>query len=389
MKIFNYSKSDNDLLLKTYFIFLASGAVSTLTGAILPEMQAEYNLSYSLRGLLLSFQQCGNLAAVFLAGFLPYLIGRKKCTILLASGITLGIILYVLSGNPILLIIAFTLTGVGRGTLSNTSNVVVASITGNSTAGLNILHASFAMGALISPLIAALLVGRWKLTSMIFAVIMAISILFIANSSLSNEREKKEKENNIAFYRDVDFYLVSFILFFYLCSEASLMGWMVTYFTETGLLSPSYAKVMQSLIWIMILAGRIIIASISPKFKNKMIIVLALGLILVFSFILMMSFNSKILMVISLLLVGFSMSGIYPTTISTQNPKYNKNTIATGSCMAIATLGGVLWPNVIGVVAEYNTLKTAMFTILIPLIIMNFLIVFKVFRKNIENNPCR
>ena len=221
MKIFNYSKSDNDLLFKTYFIFLASGAVSTLTGAILPEMQAEYNLSYSLRGLLLSFQQCGNLAAVFLAGFLPYLIGRKKCTILLSSGITLGIILYVLSGNPILLIIAFTLTGVGRGTLSNTSNVVVASITGNSTAGLNILHASFAMGALISPLIAALLVGRWKLTSMIFAVIMAISILLIANSSLSNEREKKEKENNIAFYRDVDFYLVSFILFFYLCSEAS------------------------------------------------------------------------------------------------------------------------------------------------------------------------
>ena len=164
---------------------------------------------------------------------------------------------------------------------------------------------------------------------MIFAVIMAISILLIANSSLSNEREKKEKENKIAFYRDVDFYLVSFILFFYLCSEASLMGWMVTYFTETGLLSPSNAKIMQSLIWIMILVGRIIVASISPKFKNKMVIVLALGLILVFSFLLMMSLDSKILMVISLLLVGFAMSGMYPTTISRQNPKYNRNTIAT------------------------------------------------------------
>ena len=96
MKIFNYSKSDNDLLLKTYFIFLASGAVSTLTGAILPDMQAEYNLSYSLRGLLLSFQQCGNLSAMLLAGFLPYMIGRKKCTLILSSAIVVGILMFIL-----------------------------------------------------------------------------------------------------------------------------------------------------------------------------------------------------------------------------------------------------------------------------------------------------
>ena len=74
------NNDEKSLLIRTYFIFLCSGAVSTLTGAILPDMQAEYNLSYSLRGLLLSFQQCGNLSAMLLAGFVPYMIGRKKCT---------------------------------------------------------------------------------------------------------------------------------------------------------------------------------------------------------------------------------------------------------------------------------------------------------------------
>ena len=65
----------------------------TLMRAILPDMQAEYNLSYSLRGLLLSFQQCGNLSAMLLAGFLPYLIGRKKCTLILSSAIVVGILI--------------------------------------------------------------------------------------------------------------------------------------------------------------------------------------------------------------------------------------------------------------------------------------------------------
>ena len=89
------------------------------------------------------------------------------------------------------MIIAFTFTGLGRGTLSNTSNVVVSTITHNSSAGLNILHASFALGALISPLIAALLGSSWRVSAIIFASFMALSIFFIKNSILSDEKEKR------------------------------------------------------------------------------------------------------------------------------------------------------------------------------------------------------
>ena len=374
------NNEEKSLLIRTYFIFLCSGAVSTLTGAILPDMQAEYNLSYFIRGLLLSFQQFGNLSAMLLAGVLPFIIGRKKCTLILSSGIVLGIIMFILSSNPIVLIIAFALTGVGRGTLSNTSNVVVSTITNNSSAGLNILHASFALGALLSPIVAALLGSNWKISSLIFAILMAISIFFINNSILSNEKEKRVVGEKNQFYKDIDFYLVTFTLFFYLCSEASLMGWMVTYFSETGLLNPSKAKIMQSLIWIMILVGRLFSASISRKLKNKMILVLFLGFGFTIFFYIMMCVKSEIIMIISLLCVGLSMSGIYPTTISTQNPKYNSDTIATGACMALATVGGVLWPNIIGLIAERRDLKGAMLSIIIPLFAMDILIIIKLLR---------
>ena len=135
-------KEDRPLLYYTYYAFLVSGMMSTVLGAILPSLSAEYGLSYSVQGSLLSFHQIGNLAAVYLAGFLPYAIGRKRSTLLGASGIILGLVFMTLYGNPLFLMLAFALTGIGRGTLSNMTNVVVGQCAGNKAGGLNLLHAS-------------------------------------------------------------------------------------------------------------------------------------------------------------------------------------------------------------------------------------------------------
>lgn len=78
-------------------------------------MKSEYELSYVLGGAVLSAHQIGNFTALILAGFLPYLLGRKKSTLILSSGIIIGFTMMTLTGNPLTLIIAFVLTGVGRG----------------------------------------------------------------------------------------------------------------------------------------------------------------------------------------------------------------------------------------------------------------------------------
>ena len=139
------------LLYYTYYAFLVSGMTSTVLGAVLPSLSAEYSLSYSVQGTMLSFHQIGNLFAVYLAGFLPYALGRKKSTVLGASGIILGLVLMTLYGNPFFLMFAFALTGIGRGTLSNMTNVVVGQNASNKAGGLNLLHACFAVGAFVSP----------------------------------------------------------------------------------------------------------------------------------------------------------------------------------------------------------------------------------------------
>ena len=141
------------LILVAYFVFFVTGMSSTILGTIIPNLREAYGLNYLVSGSLFTLHQAGNLCAVILAGFLPYLIGRKKSVTILYSGLAIGTILITASGFPLFLLTAYALTGVGRGTTSNITNVIVSESSENKGAGLNLLHAIFAFGALVSPFI--------------------------------------------------------------------------------------------------------------------------------------------------------------------------------------------------------------------------------------------
>lgn len=378
----NIKDGNKSLVYRIYYIFLCSGAMSTLLGAMLPAMQAEYSMSYALRGYVLSSHQIGNFFAVFLSGFIPYAIGRKKSTLILGSLIVLGLLLMTATGNPFILIVAFAFTGMGRGTLSNITNVVVSENTGNKAAGLNILHASFAIGAFISPFIAVFATAiEWRIAAWIFAFLMLTALIFVGGSTLSNTPMKKVKTSSeIPFQKSFSFWLNTFIMFFYLAGEASLTGWLVTYFNDTGLMSTSLSQSMQSFLWVMILLGRLCCASLSSK-MDKSVLILAMGAMMTLCFVLMISAQSTALVVIGLLGLGFFMSGIYPTTLSTMDSRYNSSTVATGTCIATATVGGILMPIIIGEVAEVSGIRGGVATISVALAIMVILMVIKLIRS--------
>ena len=182
------------LVYSIYYLYLCSGLASNLLGAILPAMQVEYGMSYALRGYVLSAHQIGNFLAVLLAGFVPYAIGRKNSTIMMGSLTVFGLMIMTLTGNPFLLILAFAFTGMGRGTITNITNVVVNENTGNKSAGLNILHASYAIGAFISPFAAVVATKyEWRYAAWLFAAFMISAFIFTGRSNMSSKPMKKEK----------------------------------------------------------------------------------------------------------------------------------------------------------------------------------------------------
>ncbi len=381
-------EQDAALLLIVYFAFFTSGMMSTLLGAVLPAMTEEYGLNYVLGGMMLSAHQIGNLAAVLIAGFLPYIIGRKKSTVGLCTGIVIGLVLTTLTGNPVLLLIAFGATGVGRGTMSNISNVIVSETTGNKTAGLNLLHACFAVGALIAPVVtiaaSAVLPHGWKFAVYVVAAFEVAALICLAGSKLSNTPplrhpartsarpaadiqtsadtrahgsadtrapESGRTADTVPFFKSYRYWLNTMLLFFYLCGESAIVGWLVTYFKDSGLMGQAFAQSTSTFLWIMIMAGRLFCASISGK-TNRNVLILILAAAQTVFFILMISTRNMALIITGLLGTGLSMSGIYPTTMSTMPQQYLSSTVATGTCIATATIGAILMPIIVGAVAE-------------------------------------
>ena len=61
------------VVLNLFYAYMSLGLVLIMLGSILPEMKADYALSYQVGGALLSVQSVGYVLAGLLAGYLPYL----------------------------------------------------------------------------------------------------------------------------------------------------------------------------------------------------------------------------------------------------------------------------------------------------------------------------
>ena len=348
--LLDVKKENVSLLARIYFIFFVFGMMSTVLGAILPSLGEEYGLSQTVRGSLLSAHQLGNLIAVFASGVLPYAIGRKLNTVLLGSFAAVGLVVITLTGNPLILLPAFLITGIGRGTMSTITNVVVGENAGNKAAGLNLLHAVFAIGAFLSPFMVILFMPiGWRTEPLVIMAVMIIALVLIATSKLSSHRSRKEKDGT-GFPSTFTFWINTFIMFFYLCCEASMMGWLVTYFGSLGY-SAAFSTAMQSLLW--------------------------LGVMLFAFFFLLISPVGTVLKVIAVLGAGLSMSGIYPTTLSTMDRSYNSSTSATGICIGTASIGAIIMPIIIGHAADNAGVAAGFSSIGIPVAIMVMLMVWK------------
>ena len=116
-------KTENRLMTATLFVFFVSGASSVLMGNLMPFLREMYGISYAQAGLLLSLPSWGNLASLFITGYLPTYIGRRKTVLLTATwmAVAFGLITFGIGGAAALSL-ACVMIGVARGGNSNFSS---------------------------------------------------------------------------------------------------------------------------------------------------------------------------------------------------------------------------------------------------------------------------
>ena len=369
------SKTQNKQLLCNYGVFIINGMLALSIGSLLPYIRDSRGLEYAFCGMILSLHSVGNLISGFISGALPAVLGRKKSILLFNAFFALSYLVIIFSDNNYLLALAFFLTGMARGATSNFCNQSINELAPGKASLLNGLHAMFAIGAFVFPLLLLALTSvdasNWIYACYFMLAMGILSWILYFIVPVSSDTVKKETKTTtagFAFFKEPLFYLCTLTLFFYLCAEQGVIGWMITYFKDTGLLPASLSQVTASVLWIMILAGRLLCAWLTSKIQKEWLL-LIMGFGLVGFFILLLFSTSTPLILVGIMGFGFSMAGLYPTTVSFAGTIIQKYSLAWSFILTIASFGSILMPSIIGKIAETAGIYYGMQSIIAAVVI--------------------
>ena len=376
MKVFENRKQNKQLGL-TYAVFLMNGMLALSIGSLLPFVRDARGLDYGFCGLIVSLHSVGNLFSSFFAGTLPLAIGKKKSILLFQSAFAISYCMILFGKGNLVLAAAFLMTGLARGAASNYCNSKINNLAPGKAWIINGLHAMFSIGAFVFPILLTLITGtyadHWVYACMLMIALGVLTwILYLLipedEDVVAAPAAGEEKESNWGFLKEPLFYLVILTLFFYLCAEQGVIGWMITYFKDTELLSPSVSTITASVQWLMILLGRLSAAFLSLRIaKEKLLPVMGVGLV-VFFIILIFS-KTTFWIMFGIVGFGYSMAGIYPTTVSFAGKLLQKYSMAWSFILTTASFGSILMPSVIGKIAAGAGIAVGMSSVAVVLVI--------------------
>lgn len=357
----------DQLLYCVLFAFFVSGAASQPLGSFIPFLRETYGFSYDLSGVLLSCQSVGNLVSVLLAGFLPLWLGRRRAVLVTAVWMTAAYLIFAAGlGTAPLLVAAFLMTGIARGGNSSFSNTMISTLPGEKAArGYNLLHGCFAVGALLSPLLLVSFAGRWpafgwRIMAGLLCVLCLCQLAVYAKMPLPAEPPQKGVASaDRSFLKVKLFWLGSAMLLFYISAEYAIVGWLVTYFQDTGILDASWSQLMNSLLWLVIFIGRMIGAAVTGKVsRSKLLLVDGVGFFV--CFLVMFFSRTPGPIILGLIGVGLFMATIYPTAFAFGSDCIRGNDLGCSIMIFIGSVGGIVTPALVGLVAERAGIQAGM-----------------------------
>lgn len=367
------SGADRFMVGNLFFLYFVQGVFVIGIGSILPMMKAEYGLSYEAGGMLISAHNIGSLITGLIMGMLPAVLGYKRTLLYFNVLPFAGFAVTLVTGNPALLFLAILLTGVGRGAVNYYNNQIINFLSRGSSGPLNMLHSFFAVGALLSPFLVLLCTrggdSGWRTAVYIIIgmgiVSMATSPMMKMDSVSPKGGQAVQPGTPSGFLRERLFWLTTVIMLCYLSVEASVMGWLVTYFIDSGAASESSAQMLTALLWIVILLGRSACVMIANKVAPPQFLVVASIGIAAFLIVVLVSPGFAPLLAGTIGL-GLCMAGMYGTAVSNATGVFKQYPMAMSVFVTITGIGSVIAPSVIGAVAGQLGMRAGLSVLLLP-----------------------
>ena len=373
----NLSRVKVNLLVLAYIAFVALGLPASLMGVAWPTLRAELSLPLDALGLLLISSTIGFLISSFIIARLIARFGIGSLLMFSSLLSAVAFIGYTIAPSWTFIIVMGAVGGFGSGVTDAGLNTYLAAEYNESQ--MQWLHASFGIGATLSPLImtaSLALFASWR-PAYIFVgalmVIMAICFFLTLpawkrSKQLSTEAaESQDAERGLLDYHtslwETLLRLVTWVgmlmFLLYTGAELTLGNWTYTLFTEGRGVSPQLAGLWAGGFWATFTIGRVLGGLYAHRIRLNTMMVGALVLALVGA--ILFWWNPIALVgVAGVFIVGFAMAPIFPGLVSSTSQRVGQrhagNTI--GIQMSAAGLGGALLPSLAGFLAERISLET-------------------------------
>ena len=374
-------KNREQIFLRCCLGYFFSGMATLIIGATLPHLMKETGLDYIGAGSILTFFYIGNFFGSFLFTALSARLGDKFSITLMTCLSLLSFVILINTPPLIIINILMLILGLTKGSITLFNNYYVNNMYENPAPKGAILNAMFAIGAFISPFLLSFILYlgfNWRYILWLIAIIAALvvagffttdneTLLFYKNNAKGSVANGTNKD--MEFIKDKKFYINTVLLFFYLGFEYSVNGWFITYLKDTGIMSVSLATTLVSITWIAILISRLFIAKISQKISPKKIMVFdSLGLLT--GFIMLISTKNVFIIVISLFILGLFMAPVFPLSYAVSKESLHGSAFAMTMFTALAAIGGIITPYILGVISNTFNMSTAVFMLIVNAILI-------------------
>ena len=352
-------------VLLAYATFVLIGIYSGSGGVLLVAQMSSYGVDRATIGIMFFTGSAGFVLAGFNNGALIQRPGFRMA--LVVGSAAFGIVSLYLGTRPpfVLFLLVQLILGYGCGVLESALNAYLAALP-DARAQLNLLHAFFGVGALIGPVLAAWIVSMvsWTVVWLVMAaLILPIAIGFwLLYPSRPPAAGPGGPASTVSprgllgtVLRERGVLLGALFLAVYVGLEIGMGNWGFSYLVQARDLSRSLASYSVSGYWLGLTVGRFVISPIAARIgasTGAMVYTCLIGVIA--ATVLAWLSPSAVLASAALLLLGFFLGPIFPTTMAIvpQLTQERLGPAAIGVLNAGAIVGGSAFPWLVGVISQ-------------------------------------
>ena len=338
--------------------FLLAGLATFLLGPILPILTSTWNLSDQQAGLLLLAQFTGaTLGGATVSKRLPH------AFLLGTTAATLGFFLFAIAHNLPLACAALLLAGFGVGRIIASVNILAGErYTQHRGSALARLNIAFALGCLLSPLLAAWLTPHFALSHLLIAFALlfaAIAILLWLELRRSPEPPTPVPALITSRLFTSTFLLFASILFLYGALETCLSAWLTTYALRYGQTSLVLSQYTLVLLLCGLTAGRYLASLLLKRIPETTLLRIALALTIATAAALASARTAPVIATLAVVL-GICLAPIFPAAFALYMAA-QPTARQAGLVLAASGLGAASIPWLMGVVStKTHSLRLAL-----------------------------